>query len=131
MARQGILTRSDPPPPTFVALLSEAVLYHLVGTSEVMKDQISHLLTISEYPNVTIQIVRNNGRPAGTGGAFVAATMEDRSDISYLETTIRGITTDDPSDLAKLSEALRELRARALPDDMSRDAMRKALEKWT
>ncbi|MFG2087254.1 Scr1 family TA system antitoxin-like transcriptional regulator [Spirillospora sp. NPDC048824] len=82
-------------------------------------------------PNVTIQIVRNNGRPAGTGGAFVVATMEGRSEVAYMETTVRGITTDNPSDLARLSESLRELRAGALPEDMSRDMIREALEKWT
>ncbi len=57
--------------------------------------------------------------------------MEDRSEVAYLETTIRGITLDAPSDLAMLSGVLRELRARALPEDMSLDVMRKALEKWT
>jgi hypothetical protein len=51
--------------------------------------------------------------------------------VAYIETTVRGITSDDPSDLAALSETLRELRARALPEDMSRERMRKALEKWT
>jgi hypothetical protein len=86
-----------------VALLSEAVLDHLVGSFEVMREQLTHLLALGELPNVTIQLVRNNGRPAGTGGAFVVATMEDRSEVSYLETTVRGITTDDPSDLARLS----------------------------
>lgn len=125
------MTRDDPPPAALVALLSEAVLDYLVGSPEVMHEQVSHLVTASELPNVTIQTVRNNGRPAGTGGAFVVATMEDRSEVSYLETTVRGITTDNPPDLAKLSQVLRELRARALPEDMSRDIMRKALERWT
>lgn len=131
IARQSILTRDSPPPIVLVALLSEAVLDHLVASPEVMREQLTHLLALSELPNVTIQLVRNNGRPAGTGGAFVVATMEDRSEVSYLETTVRGITTDDPSDLARLSDVLRELRARALPEDMSQDMMRKALERWT
>lgn len=131
MARQAILTREDAPRTALVALLSEYVLDYLVTSPEVMRDQIEHLITLSELPNVTIQIVRNNGRPAGTGGAFVVATMEDRSEVAYMETTVRGITTDNPSDLAKLSESLRELRARALPEDMSRDRLKEALQKWT
>lgn len=131
MNRQSILTRGTPSPTVLVALLGEAVLNHLVGSAEVMREQLTHLLSMGELSNVTIQLVRNNGRPAGTGGAFVVATMEDRSQVAYLETTIRGITTDAPSDLAGLADALRELRARALPEDMSRDAMRKALERWT
>ncbi|GLZ05944.1 transcriptional regulator [Actinomadura sp. NBRC 104412] len=131
IARQGILTRESSPPTALVALLSEAVLYHLVGSPEVMREQLEHLLTMSKLPNITIQVVRNNGRPAGTGGAFVVATMEDRSEVAYLETTIRGITTDAPADLGALSDAQRELRARALPEDQSQDVIRKALEQWT
>jgi transcriptional regulator with XRE-family HTH domain len=131
MARQSILTREDAPPTMLTALLSEGVFDYLVGSPEVMHEQIEHLIVLSDLPNITIQIVRNNGRPAGTGGAFVVATMEDRSQVAYMETTVRGIMTDSPSDLAKLSETLRELRARALPEDMSRDKMKEALEKWT
>lgn len=131
IARQRILTRASPPSVALVALLSEAVLDHLVVSREVMREQVAHLLAQSELSNVTIQLVRHNGRPAGTGGAFVVATMEDRSEVAYLETTVRGITTDDPGDLAKLSDVLRELRGRALPEDMSYDIMRKALERWT
>lgn len=131
IARQGILTRDDPPPTAMVALLAESVLDHLVGSAEVMRAQLNHLMTLSELPNLTVQLVRNNGRPAGTGGAFVLATMEDRSEVAYLETAVRGITTDDPVDLAGLSHILRQLRARALPEDMSRDLIGKALERWT
>ncbi|WP_254716832.1 helix-turn-helix transcriptional regulator [Actinomadura sp. WMMB 499] len=131
LSRQGILTREDRTPTTLTALLGEAVLGYMVGSAEVMRQQMEHLISLSELPNVTIQIVRNNGRPSGTGGACVMATMEDRSEVAYLETIIRGITTDAPEDLAKLSNALRELRARALPEDMSLDVIRKALEKWT
>lgn len=130
MARQAILTREDGLPTVLIVLLSEYVLDYLVTSPEVMREQIEHLIIMSELSNVTVQIVRNNGRPAGTGGAFVVATMEDRSEVAYLETTVRGITTDNPSDLAKLSESLRELRARALPEDMSRDKMKEALDKW-
>jgi transcriptional regulator with XRE-family HTH domain len=131
MARQLILTREDTAPTVLTALLSEGVFDYLVGSPEVMREQIEHLIALNDLPNVTIQIVRNNGRPAGTGGAFVVATMEDRSEVAYMETTVRGITTDNPSDLAEFSETLRELRARALPEDMSRDKMKEALEKWT
>ncbi|WP_344900156.1 DUF5753 domain-containing protein, partial [Actinomadura meridiana] len=131
IARQSILTREDIPPTVLTALLSEKVFEYLVGSPEVMREQIEHLIALSELPNITVQIIRNNGRPAGTGGAFVVATMDDRSEVAYMETTVRGITTDNPSDLANLSATLRELRARALPEDMSRDLMKEALKKWT
>lgn len=131
LARQSILTRDDPPPVVLTVLLSETVLSFMVDSPEVMHEQLTHLLALSELPNITIQIVRNNGQPAAAGGAFVVATMEDRSEVAYLDTTIRGIMTDDPADLAKLSDARRKLYAKALPEDMSREEIRKALQKWT
>ena len=96
-----------------------------------VQEQKEHLITQSELPNIVIQVVRNNRRPTGTGGAFVVATMEDRSEVAYLETIVRVMTTDNPADLTPVSAALRELRARALPEDMSRYVMREALERWT
>jgi transcriptional regulator with XRE-family HTH domain len=131
IARQSILTRNESPPVVLTALLGEGVLNYLVGSPEVMHEQMEHLLVVGELPNITIQLVRNNGRPAGTTGNFVVATMEDRSEIAYMETIVRGITTDDRKDLAEMADTLRELRARALPEDESQEALRKAVERWT
>jgi transcriptional regulator with XRE-family HTH domain len=131
MMRQGILTCTDRPPVEFTALLGEQVLENQVGSPEQMREQLEHLLAVGELPNVTIQIVRFNGRPVAQGGAFVLATMKDRSEVAYLDTTIRGITTDDESDLARLAVKLRQLRAKAMPEEMSLEMVRKALERWT
>ncbi|MFB4305308.1 helix-turn-helix domain-containing protein [Actinomadura sp. GTD37] len=133
LTRQEILKRDVPAPVTLIALLNEHVLHHLVGSREIMRQQLEHLLTMSELPNVTIQIVVNDdGTPAGNGGSFVLATMKDRSEIAYLETTVRGITTDDSGDLAAIARTLDSLRSKALPARMSRDFIRKVMiEKWT
>jgi transcriptional regulator with XRE-family HTH domain len=131
VARQAVLNRDDPPPATLVALLDRRVLDYLVGSPQIMKEQMGHLLTLSELPTITIQLIQSNGRPAGTGGAFVIATMEDRSEVAYMETIVRGITTDAPEDLSMISDMLRELRARAFPEEASRELIREAMERWT
>lgn len=133
MARQEILTREVPAPTTLIAFISEHALTNLVGSREIMREQLEHLIAMSELPNVTIQVVMNDdGVPAGTGGAFIVATMKDRSEVAYLETTVRGITTDDESDLSGLARTLRTLGSKALPANMSREMTRKVIEtKWT
>ncbi|MFC9969991.1 helix-turn-helix domain-containing protein [Spirillospora sp. NPDC127200] len=132
MMRQAVLTREKPVPPTLVALVDEAALYRIVGSVEIMRAQLEALLTLIERPNIGVQIVPTSGDHLGMGGAFVLATMDDRSEVAYLETTVRGITTDDRHDLGSVSRALVELRDLALPGNMSRDAIRKALEvRWT
>ncbi|GAA4338208.1 hypothetical protein GCM10023178_51480 [Actinomadura luteofluorescens] len=133
MARQEILTREVPAPVCLIAYISERVLTNFIGSKEVMREQLEHLTVVSELPNVTIQVVVNDdGVPVATGGAFIVATMRDRSEVAYLDTTVRGITTDDENDLAGLARTLRALGSRALPANMSRDLIRKvAEEKWT
>ncbi|WP_084265837.1 helix-turn-helix domain-containing protein [Actinomadura macra] len=131
--RQAILTGDkDSNPPIVVFLLDEHVLHNLVGTPETMREQLEHLLELILLPNVTVQVVLSSGEHEGVLGAFVVATMEDRSEIAYIETAIRGITTDNPADLASLARTLVELRSQALTQDMSRELIRKVIkERWT
>lgn len=131
--RQAILSRDDERGPAIVLfLIEEQVLYHQVGTAETMKRQLEHLIEISMLPNVTVQVVLSRGDHDGNMGAFVLATMEDRSEVAYAETAIRSITTDDPADLSILARTLVDLRARAVTQDMSRELIRKvAEERWT
>src|SRR4051794_7834897 len=93
LERQNILTRDDGTvPPTLVLLIDEQVLSRPVGTAETMKEQLERLVAISMLPNVTLQVVLGSGEHDGNMGAFVVATMEDRSEVAYVETAIRGIT---------------------------------------
>ncbi|OLT30290.1 hypothetical protein BJF79_39155 [Actinomadura sp. CNU-125] len=133
LARQDILTREVPAPTTLVVFIGVNVLTHLVHSRATMKEQLEYLVMASERPHITLQVVMNDdGVPAGTGGAFIVATMRDRSEVAYLETTVRGITTDDEHDLSGLGHAIRVLGSKALPANMSREFMRKVIEeRWT
>lgn len=132
LRRQSILARDDGTPPTLlVLLLDEDALYRQVGSAETMKEQLEHLLAMSMLPNITIQVVLASGEHDGNSGDFTIATLEDRSEVAYVETAIRGIATDNPADLSTLARTLIELRARALTEEMSREVIRKALQKWT
>ncbi|MEV5575269.1 helix-turn-helix transcriptional regulator [Spirillospora sp. NPDC052269] len=126
--RQSLLTRSEPLPISFTALLSPTVLSNPIGTRETMQEQLAHLCAMAELPNISVQIVMPAGRPVGAGGAFVVATLPDLSAVAYMDTAIRGITTDARDDLSNLSETLRHLQSRALPENMSIDMIRKAHE---
>ncbi|RKS70940.1 helix-turn-helix protein [Actinomadura pelletieri DSM 43383] len=133
ISRQTILTAdTDSTPPIVAFLLDEHVLHTPVGTPETMREQLQHLLELSFLPNVTVQVVLSSGQHEGVLGAFVVATMEDRSEIAYIETAIRGITTDNPADLSSLARTLFELRSRALSQEMSRELIREVIEeRWT
>lgn len=130
MRRQAILTREIPPPPMFSLLLDESVLYRNVGGPEVMREQLEHLMgMVSSY--FKVQIVPAQAH-LGASGSFTIATLDDRSEVAYVESAARGLTMSEPDDLATLSRTLLELRSLALPVSQSMDLItRTAEQKWT
>lgn len=133
IARQSILTKGDgTAPPTVLLLIDEQALHRPAGTPETMKEQLEHLLALGELPNVTVQVVLASAEHNGNSGAFVVATMDDRSEVAYVETAMRGITTDAPADLSALARTLVELGSRTLTQQMSRELIRRVVqERWT
>ncbi|GAA4636406.1 hypothetical protein GCM10023196_086010 [Actinoallomurus vinaceus] len=54
------------------------------------------------------------------------------TELAYVATALRGITTSESGDIRLLSDAYDEIRSRALPVEMSRDLIRRILEeRWT
>src|SRR5262249_47447859 len=56
------------------AILYEPILYRRVGTPEIMAGQLTHLLEMSERPNIVIQVVREAAYFPGHDGQFQIAT---------------------------------------------------------
>jgi transcriptional regulator with XRE-family HTH domain len=132
LKRQAVLTREDPLPPAFALLLDEGALYREAGNAEIMREQLTHLVAMSARPGITIQIVPARAEHGGNSGSFNVATLEDRSEVAYVETAARGITMGDSGDLTALHKTLLELRSIALPVGMSADLIRRtAEERWT
>ncbi|MEU6744662.1 helix-turn-helix transcriptional regulator [Spirillospora sp. NPDC046719] len=130
--RQSILGRDNPPPPNLSVLQDEVSLYRPVGSSEIMKEQLEHLLYQVERRVVTVQIVSSAGEHAGNSGSFTLATLPDRSEIAYVDMAARGLTLSDPEDIALVSRSLIEIRSLALPVSHSIEVIQKAVrEKWT
>ncbi|WP_222721114.1 Scr1 family TA system antitoxin-like transcriptional regulator [Actinomadura sp. HBU206391] len=58
--------------------------------------------------------------------------MEDRSEVAYVETAVRGLTMSGRDEMAKLSESLASLRASALSVRHSQELIRRTVEeRWT
>ncbi|MFD0855754.1 helix-turn-helix domain-containing protein [Actinomadura adrarensis] len=134
LKRQEIWKRTDPPPPGYSLLLDEAALVREVGSPQIMHAQLEHLVTMAAdlADHLTVQVIPARGEHCGNSGSFMLATLEDRSQIAYVESAARGLTMNEPEDLATLTNNLRELRGMALPTAMSLEMIhRTAEEKWT
>ena len=129
--RQLIFER--PNPPSLWAVIDEGVLTRCVGSPQTMRDQLAHLLDVSDRLRITIQVVpADTGAHAGLLGAFAIAGFGDAPGLVYLESPDQGQTTQRSSVVVKVSETFDTLRAEALPRGASRDLIRKvAEERWT
>jgi transcriptional regulator with XRE-family HTH domain len=76
MARQGIFDSDTPP--TLHVIVDEGALLRPVGGREVMREQLQHLLDMSERPNVELQVLTLSiGAHAGIDGSFAIVRLPD------------------------------------------------------
>jgi transcriptional regulator with XRE-family HTH domain len=112
MQRQAVLHRPDPL--ELWLILDEAVLWRMAGPSSVMCQQLDHLYEASQWPNVTLQILRfTSGLHPALGGSFCIIEFPERLDPDVLYT--EGVTGQ-----AYIEERDREVRAHAETFDLLR-----------
>jgi transcriptional regulator with XRE-family HTH domain len=116
LLRQQVLTRDHPL--KLWAILSEGALRQLVGGSEIMRDQLRHLVEInSSLPNVDLQVLPfAAGAHAATSGPFVIMKFPEAPDLGvvYLEGQTGGIYLESTDEVARYTLVFEHLRATAL-----------------
>ncbi len=75
MARQGRLLHRPEPPPRLGAVVDEAVLRRPFGGTEVMREQLEHLLKMIELPHITLQVAPFEVTAAAAGTPGDAAAL--------------------------------------------------------
>ncbi len=117
MEQAAILTRTDRPPLSYWCILGEAALRSKVGGSEVMREQLGHLIEVNRtMENVVIQVL-----PLGAGvHSFLGLTAtwhrfpEPAPDMLELDSYRRTIIRDNPSEVARGAHHLDLVKAKAL-----------------
>ncbi|WP_245695666.1 helix-turn-helix domain-containing protein [Actinopolyspora saharensis] len=120
MSRQEALFRKDAPLRLW-AVLDEAALLRVMGDREVMREQLVHLLTVTETPKVTIQVIPfEHGAHAGLMGRFQLLDFPWTGDpgIAYIEHRAGALYLEEPGEIEAHTVAFEHLCALALsPDD--------------
>ncbi|MDQ3578731.1 MAG: helix-turn-helix domain-containing protein [Actinomycetota bacterium] len=122
MGRSVALTRTDRPPLDYWCILGEAALRSGVGGSEVMREQVTHLIEVNtRIKNVVIQVL-----PLGAGvHSFLGTTAtwhrfpEPALDMLILDTFGRSIIRDIRSEVMRGAHHLDLVKAKALGLDES------------
>lgn len=128
--RQAILTRKEPVPPRVVYLMPETVLWHRVGTAEIMREQLFHLADAIS-PLVSVQIIPDGAPHPGHAGSFSIARLPGGELIGYSDAEPQGRIVDGRSEIEQLNERFMDLSTYALPADQSATLIRQtAEERW-
>ena len=122
MGRKRLLTR--PTSPRLWAALDEAVLRRPMGDASVMREQVEHLLEMTDNPNVTLQIVPFNvGGHSAAGGPFsiLRFAEPELSDVVYLEQLTSALYIDKPVEVDRYLEVMERLcvQAETAPDSIT------------
>ncbi|SEC33346.1 helix-turn-helix domain-containing protein [Streptomyces melanosporofaciens] len=114
MKRQEILSR--PKPPHLWAILDESVVRRVVGSREVMREQLSHLLRANESPDITLQVLpfAKGAHSAAMGSFVILGGAEPSLDVVYVDIHVGSLFMEKDEELERYRVAFDYLRAQAL-----------------
>jgi hypothetical protein len=130
LERQRLLERDRPP--VFFVLMDEGVLHREIGSPEIMREQLEHLLDLAGRPRLFLQVVPLSARShPGLAGPLAIASFDDAPDVAYLDNAIAWNLVDSADDVAKVTLLFDVLRGEALSRQESEALVRKVMETWT
>lgn len=126
LARQRVFERADPP--HAVVVLWEPVLHHLIGSPQIMHDQVVHLAELAD--TMQIQVVPSaRGANAGLSGGFTIASCDGAPDVLRME-AVEDVTEERRPLVRHAALVFDLVRGDALPCDQSRTLIVEATELW-
>jgi transcriptional regulator with XRE-family HTH domain len=127
--RQELLHREAPP--HLWAVVDEAVLHRPIGGAKVMREQIEHLLALTELSNVTLQVMPFRfGAHAGEGGAFTMLRFPEPElpDVVYIEQLISASYLDRRDYVERYARAMDRLIVDSQPPETTRKTLMRILQ---
>ncbi|WP_406307446.1 helix-turn-helix domain-containing protein [Streptomyces sp. NBC_00885] len=128
MRRQEILTR--PKAPHLWAILDESVIRRVMGSPEIMHEQLSHLLSVGGSGNITLQVLpfARGAHCAALGSFVILGGAEPSLDVVYVDLHIGSVFMEKEAELNRYRLAFEYLRAQALDIEASRELINRAKE---
>jgi transcriptional regulator with XRE-family HTH domain len=122
MRRQERIAAPDNPLRLWT-VLDESALRRVVGSRQLMRDQLEHLVEQSQLPHVTVQVIPFElGAHPGLNGQYAILEFPDAADSSvvYIEGVTSDLYLEKANDVQQYSVMYEHLRAQALNVEQSR-----------
>ncbi|WP_405554979.1 helix-turn-helix domain-containing protein [Streptomyces sp. NBC_01171] len=132
MRRQERVT-DDSNPLRLWVVLDEAALHRVVGSKLIMREQLEHLIELSNLPHVTVQVLPFEvGAHPGLNGQYAILEFADAADSSvvYLEGVTSDLYLEKAPDVQKYAVMYEHLRAQALPVEQSQRFIQDAAKRF-
>ncbi|WP_433368953.1 DUF5753 domain-containing protein [Streptosporangium sp. CA-115845] len=128
LARQEIL-RQDNPPNLWV-ILDEAALRKVVGSPEIMVQQLEHVIELSARDHITVQVLPDAaGAHAAMEGSFMILDFkEGDGSIVYVETAMSDLYLETKEELRGYTLIFDHARASALSAEVSAAYLTKVID---
>ncbi|MFI6003991.1 helix-turn-helix domain-containing protein [Streptomyces sp. NPDC051366] len=127
MERHRILRRESPP--MIWVVLDEAALYRPIGGQQVMRNQLTHLLSLRESRWLQVQVLPfSAGEHASLIGSFNTLRFDDDPDLVYTEDLISGHMTASPDTVKEAALRYAHLQAAALSVEDSAALIARVME---
>ncbi|MEU3568465.1 helix-turn-helix transcriptional regulator [Kitasatospora sp. NPDC036755] len=110
-------------------VIHEAALRAAVGTKDLMRRQLNHLLDVGEFRNVSIQALPiDRAAYAALNGPMILLETPDHEQLAYVEGQGTGILHSDPERVNLLAQRHGMIRTQALSIEESKSFIRRMAE---
>lgn len=130
LQRRSVLEQLSPP--LLWVILDESCLLRRVGSRSVMREQLEHLASVAQTPNVVLQVLTfDSGAPAAAE-PFTLLTFDEEGQppVLYSEAQGLGQVLDSASVVATGVERYERLRANALSPEQSLRKLHEAIKEY-
>jgi transcriptional regulator with XRE-family HTH domain len=125
ITRQELLTKEGGP--RLWAVVDEAALRRPVGSPEVFRSQLEHLIEVTQDARITLQVTPfGTGAPIAEAGAFTIMRFpeQDLPDVVYLEQLTSALYLDKREDVERYSEVMERLSVESESPERTADLLR-------
>ncbi|CAM5246835.1 helix-turn-helix domain-containing protein [Streptomyces avidinii] len=130
MRRQDRL-RTPGNPLRLWVVLDASALWRVVGSREVMREQLEHLTHLSAQPHITVQVLPHDaGAHPGVSGQFTLLEFAEATDgsVVYLERFTSDLYLEKRSDVRRYGDMYAHLQAQALSPDGTRSFIEEVIK---
>ncbi|MGW1430692.1 helix-turn-helix domain-containing protein [Streptomyces sp. NPDC001108] len=127
MARKALFDRE--PPALIEVVLEESVLRRIIGSKEIMREQMQYLVECAQRRNVTLRVLPLDaglgGEYAGGHGGLSLIETPDHQHLAYLEAQEESWTLSDPAKVSTYSQRCAKIQSQAMGPRESLDLFKR------